>query len=86
MNRIERALTNTDNRVSVFSFTQTCRILGVSAPTLRKHLQSGAISGKKIGSKWFITARAIQTALDPNGENPFNPAVLCETTIVDASQ
>ncbi len=89
MNRIERAFQAqkkiNGRSVSVFSFSKTCKILNVSAPTLRKYLTSGFIAGKKIGATWFITGDAIQTALDPIGENRLNPSVLCETTIVDAS-
>lgn len=86
MNRIERAkLTFDEENVAVFSFSQTCKILHVSAPTLRKYLTTGAIVGRKIGATWFITGDAIKNALDPTGKIRWNSVVLCETTIADAS-
>jgi len=89
MNRIERSILRQTKSfgasVEIFSFSQTCEILNVSAPTLRKYLISGAIAGKKIGATWYITDDAIKTALDPFAENRLNQPVLRETTIADAS-
>lgn len=77
MNRIERAKI-ARSRLSVeldriYSFAETSVILGVSGPTLRGFLKAGKISAKKIGRRWFISGRALNSALDPCGKNPLNP-------------
>lgn len=76
MNRIERAeqkeVYEQANADEVYNCKEACAILNVSEPTLRKLLKAGTISAVKMGRRWFISRRAIYSAIDPNRENSLN--------------
>ena len=50
--------------------------LGISANTVRRRLAKGLLTGKKVGSKWYIT-------VPDNAQNASNPPPESDTTLVE---
>lgn len=70
MIRIERAKQKSSSerimrQDKLYSFDETRELLGVSAPTLRKYITTGAIEALKLGRKWIITSESIEAVVNP---------------------
>lgn len=51
-----------------YSVEEVAETLGVSTKTVYRHLRSGRIRARKLGSLWLVPKREIESLLNPEGE------------------
>jgi len=44
----------------LYSVAETCRVLGLTEQTVRKHLAQRRMAGKKVGRRWMLRGSEIQ--------------------------
>jgi excisionase family DNA binding protein len=46
--------------ITMYSMTETAKIIGVTTRTVSTYLKSGKLAGSKIGGRWHFTEKQIQ--------------------------
>ncbi len=56
---------------TAYDVKEVCQMFNLTAPTVRKYLQTGKIKGTKFGVKWFVTEDSIKAFLagEETGKN-----------------
>ncbi len=46
--------------VKIYSLQEASKVMGLNKATIRSYLKSGALKGKHVAGKWWITDQAIK--------------------------